>query len=173
MRNYKEKLHKISTFIFDYDGVLSDGRIMITDSGEQLRSANAKDGYALQYAKKKNYRIGVISGGYSPAMQKRLEILNIDFVHLKVKDKKICFENILKEHKLDKEEILFMGDDIPDCPIMMEAGVATCPVDAAQEIKEVSHYISEKKGGEGCVRDVIEQVMKVQGTWMCEDCYHW
>lgn len=173
MRNYKEKLHEITTFIFDYDGVLSDGKILLTDSGEQLRSINTKDGYALQYAKKKNYRIGVISGGFSPSMQKRLADFEIDIIHLKVVDKKRCFETILQEQHIKKEEILFMGDDIPDIPVLKEVGLACCPIDAAQEVKEISHYISEKKGGEGCVRDVIEQVMKVQGNWMNEDCFHW
>jgi 3-deoxy-D-manno-octulosonate 8-phosphate phosphatase (KDO 8-P phosphatase) len=173
MRNYKEKLHKISTFIFDYDGVLSDGKVLLSDGGEQLRSVHAKDGYILQYAKKKNYKIGVISGGYSSSMKLRLEKLNLDYIHLQVPDKKDCFDKLIKEHNIDKEEVLYMGDDLPDFLVMQEVGLACCPIDAVPEIKEISHYISDRKGGDACVRDVVEQVMKVQGTWMNSDCYHW
>jgi 3-deoxy-D-manno-octulosonate 8-phosphate phosphatase (KDO 8-P phosphatase) len=173
MSNYKEKLLKVNTFIFDYDGVLSDGSLLLTSDGDALRTANVKDGYALQLAKKKNYRIAVISGGYSESMKRRFESLKVEDVFLGV-DKKIdVYTDYMKTHNLENENVLFMGDDIPDYEIMLTVGVPTCPADASEEIKKVSCYISHLPGGKGCVRDVIEQVLKVQGKWMNDDAYHW
>ena len=173
MSNYKEKLLKVNTFIFDYDGVLSDGQVILTSDGDALRSANVKDGYAMQLAIKKNYRIAIISGGYSESMKHRFESLNIKDVFLGV-DKKIdVYNQYLKTNNLEKENVLFMGDDIPDYEIMLEAGVPTCPSDAVEEIKRIATYISHQSGGHGCVRDIIEQVLKVQGKWMNDDAYHW
>jgi 3-deoxy-D-manno-octulosonate 8-phosphate phosphatase (KDO 8-P phosphatase) len=173
MSNYKEKLLKVNTFIFDYDGVLSDGQVILTTDGDALRTANVKDGYAMQLAIKKNYRIVIISGGYSESMKRRFEILKIEDVFLGV-DKKIdVYNQYLKDHNLNKENILYMGDDIPDFEIMLAAGVPTCPSDAVEEIKRVATYISHQPGGHGCVRDIIEQVLKVQGKWMNDDAYHW
>jgi len=173
MSNYKEKLLKVNTFIFDYDGVLSDGNVILTSDGDALRSANVKDGYAMQLAIKKNYRIAIISGGYSESMKRRFESLNIKDVFLGV-DKKIdVYKQYLKDYNLEKENVLFMGDDIPDYEIMCTAGVPTCPSDAAEEIKRIATYISHQSGGHGCVRDIIEQVLKVQGKWMNDDAYHW
>lgn len=173
MSNYKEKLLKVNTFIFDYDGVLSDGQVILTSDGDALRSANVKDGYAMQLAVKKNYRIAIISGGYSESMKHRFDSLHIEDVFLGV-DKKIdVYNQYLKDHKLEKENVLFMGDDIPDYEIMLAAGVPTCPSDAVEEIKRIATYISHQPGGRGCVRDIIEQVLKVQGKWMNDDAYHW
>ncbi len=173
MSNYKEKLLKVNTFIFDYDGVLSDGQVILTSDGDALRTANVKDGYAMQLAIKKNYRIAIISGGFSESMKRRFEILKIKDVFLGV-DKKIdVYNQYLETHNLEKENILFMGDDIPDYEIMLAAGVPTCPSDAVEEIKRVATYISHQSGGRGCVRDIIEQVLKVQGKWMNDDAYHW
>jgi len=173
MSNYKEKLLKVNTFVFDYDGVLSDGYVLVTSDGDALRTANVKDGYAMQLAIKKNYRIVIISGGYSESMKRRLESLKITDIFLGV-DKKInVFDEYLQTHKLLPENILYMGDDIPDYEIMLTAGVPTCPADAVEEIKRVATYISHQPGGHGCVRDVIEQVLKVQGKWMNDDAYHW
>jgi 3-deoxy-D-manno-octulosonate 8-phosphate phosphatase (KDO 8-P phosphatase) len=173
MSNYKEKLLKVNTFVFDYDGVLSDGYVLITSDGDALRTANVKDGYAMQLAIKKNYRIVIISGGYSESMKRRLESLKITDIFLAV-DKKIdVYNQYLETHKLLPENILYMGDDIPDYEIMLNAGVPTCPADAVEEIKRVATYISHQPGGHGCVRDVIEQVLKVQGKWMNDDAYHW
>jgi len=173
MSNYKEKLLKVNTFVFDYDGVLSDGYVLVTSDGDALRTANVKDGYAMQLAIKKNYRIVIISGGYSESMKRRLESLKITDIFLGV-DKKIdVFEQYLQTHKLLPENILYMGDDIPDYEIMLTAGVPTCPADAVEEVKRVATYISHQPGGHGCVRDVIEQVLKVQGKWMNDDAYHW
>lgn len=173
MSNYKEKLLQVNTFIFDYDGVLSDGNVLFTSSGDALRTANVKDGYAMQLAIKKNYRIAIISGGYSESMKLRLESLKIEDIFLGV-DKKIeVYDQYLETHNLKKENVLFMGDDIPDYEIMLKAGVPTCPSDASEEIKRAATYISHMPGGRGCVRDIIEQVLKVQGKWMNDDAYHW
>jgi len=173
MSNYKEKLLKVNTFIFDYDGVLSDGQVILTSDGDALRTANVKDGYAMQLAIKKNYRIAIISGGYSESMKRRFETLKIEDVFLGV-DKKIdVYNQYLKDHTLEKENVLYMGDDIPDYEIMLAAGVPTCPSDAVEEIKRIATYISHQPGGHGCVRDIIEQVLKVQGKWMNDDAYHW
>jgi len=173
MSNYKEKLLKVNTFIFDYDGVLSDGQVILTSDGDALRTANVKDGYAMQLAIKKNYRIAIISGGYSESMKRRFETLKVEDVFLGV-DKKIdVYNQYLKDHNLAKENILYMGDDIPDYEIMLAAGVPTCPSDAVEEIKRIATYISHQPGGHGCVRDIIEQVLKVQGKWMNDDAYHW
>lgn len=173
MSNYKEKLLKVNTFIFDYDGVLSDGQVLLTSDGDALRTANVKDGYAMQLAIKKNYRIAIISGGYSESMKRRFETLKIEDVFLGV-DKKIdVYNQYMKDHNLEKEHVLYMGDDIPDYEIMLAAGVPTCPSDAVEEIKRIATYISHQPGGHGCVRDIIEQVLKVQGKWMNDDAYHW
>ena len=173
MANYKEKLIHITTFIFDYDGVLSDGKVIVITSNEQLRSTSVKDGYALQYAVKKGYRVAVISGGRSKTMTKRMNSLGITDVFLGVNNKIETFRKYLSDNGINKEEVLYMGDDIPDYETMLETGVATCPSDSAQEIKAVADYISDIKGGEGCVRDVIEQVLKLQDKWFHPDAFHW
>jgi 3-deoxy-D-manno-octulosonate 8-phosphate phosphatase (KDO 8-P phosphatase) len=173
VKNYKELLKNITTFIFDYDGVFTNGIVLLLENGEQLRTANVKDGYALQLAKKKGYRIAVISGGRSESIRKRMFGLNITDIFIGVEHKIGVFHEYMEKNNLQKSEVLFMGDDIPDLQIMKEAGVATCPADAAEEIKSLAHYISHHKGGEGCVRDIIEQVMKIQGKWMNDDAFIW
>ncbi len=171
VRNYKELLKNITTIIFDYDGVFTEGKILLLENGDQLRTANVKDGYALQLAIKKGYRIAVISGGNSDSIKVRLKKFGIYDVFIRVEHKIKVFNEYLQKHKLNREEVLFMGDDIPDCQIMKEARVAACPADAVEEIKTLSHYISYFKGGDGCVRDILEQVMKVQGKWMTDDSF--
>ncbi len=173
MSNYKEKLLKVNTFIFDYDGVMTDGTVFLTNDGDALRTANVKDGYALQLAIKKNYRIAIISGAYSESVRRRFENLNIKDVFLGVEKKIDVYLQYLETNKLENEHVLFMGDDIPDYEIMLIAGVPTCPSDASEEIKRTATYISHQGGGHGCVRDIIEQVLKVQGKWMNDDAYHW
>ena len=154
MANFKTMLPNINTFIFDIDGVLSDGSILVTENGEQLRTMSTRDGLAITMALKKGYHIAIISGGNSESVLHRLSYLGITDVFIGVKDKNITSENVL-----------YMGDDIPDYYAMKESGVATCPKNAAIEIKEIAHYISDKNGGEGCVRDIIEQVMRCNGDW--------
>jgi 3-deoxy-D-manno-octulosonate 8-phosphate phosphatase (KDO 8-P phosphatase) len=171
--NYKAQLKQITTFIFDYDGVLTEGTIIMTELGEALRISNIKDGYALQLAIKKGYRIAIISGARSNSMSHRLKTLNIQDIFLGVSDKLETFHHYLKTKGITPSEVLFMGDDIPDFPLMKEAGMPTCPADAAEEIKRVAKYISHHPGGKGCVRDVIEQVLKVRGDWMTADACIW
>lgn len=173
IKNYKELLRHVTTMIFDYDGVFTDGKIILTESGEQLRTGNVKDGYALQLAVRKGYRIAVISGGTSQAIIHRMNSLNIYDVFIRVDHKIKVYREYLQKHGLRKEEVLFMGDDIPDLQIIEEAGVVTCPADAAEEVKSKAHYISHLKGGEGCVRDIVEQVLKVQGNWLNDDAFIW
>lgn len=173
MANYKEELRHINTFIFDYDGVLTDGSVIMTSEGEAYRVSNVKDGYALQLARKKGYRVVIISGARSESMSKRLASLHISDVFLGVERKLDVFNKYLADHKLNRENVLYMGDDIPDYEVMQCAGIPVCPADAAEEIKAVARYISHIPGGKGCVRDVIEQVLKVQGKWMNDDAYHW
>ena len=173
MTNYKAQLKKVNTFIFDYDGVLTEGTIIMTEQGEALRISNIKDGYALQLAVKMGYRIAIISGARSKSMEHRLKALQITDVFLGVGNKLETFHTYLRNNSIDPSEVLFMGDDIPDYQIMREVGMPTCPADAAEEIKKSARYISHVPGGKGCVRDVIEQVMKVQGKWMTDDAFFW
>jgi len=173
MKNYKELLENITTFIFDYDGVLTEGIITLTESGEPLRTANVRDGYALQLAAKKGYRIAVISGGKSKSMSNRLASLGIKHVFLGIENKVEVFNKFLSDQGITSDEVMYMGDDIPDFHVMQAAAVAACPADAAEEIKKISVYISHFKGGKGCVRDIIEQVLKLQNNWMNDDAFKW
>jgi len=173
MSNYKILLKKINTFIFDYDGVLTDGTVILQADGEALRTANVKDGYALQLAVKRGYNVAIISGGNSASMNKRFEALKIKDFFLGVENKVEVLNNFMKEKGLKPENILYMGDDIPDYKAMKEVGIPCCPADASPEIKSISKYISDKPGGKGCVRDVIEQTMKIQDKWISEDGFRW
>jgi len=173
MANYKEDLIHITTFIFDYDGVLTDGSVITTNDGEVFRTTNVKDGYALQLARKKGYRVAVISGARSESMVHRMKALQVTDIFMGVEKKVTVFHAYLRDNNLKTNEVLYMGDDIPDHEVMKEAGISTCPADAAEEIKSIARYISHFQGGKGCVRDVIEQVLKVQGKWMNDDACHW
>jgi len=173
MGNYKEILKHITTLVFDYDGVLSDGTIMFLGNGDHIRSGSVKDGYAIHQAMKKNIRIAIISGGYSESMEVRCRSLGITDAFLGVSDKILTFNKYLQDHQLKSSEVLYMGDDIPDYPVMKMCGLAVCPSDAAEEIKAISAYISPYSGGKGCVRDIIEQVLKVQDKWMDKDAHIW
>lgn len=160
---------KIKTFVLDVDGVLTDSSILILNDGEFARRMNIKDGYALQLAIKRGYKILVISGGTSEAVKVRLQKLGINDVHLNISSKKEVLINYIVHHNLLWEEVLYMGDDIPDLEVMKLAGLACCPADAVAEIKEISHYVSPVTGGEGCVRDVIEKVLKLNNHWRHDD----
>ena len=173
MTNYKSQLTQINTFIFDYDGVLTDGTVILQEDGEALRTANVKDGYALQLAVKLGFNVAIISGGYSPSMRKRFEALNIQDFFLGVANKLEVLEGYLADNNIEAHQVLYMGDDIPDFQAMKAVGVACCPADAVPEVKSIAHYISIKKGGRGCVRDVIEQTLKVQEKWMTDDGFRW
>lgn len=165
-KSYKEHLNKINTFVFDVDGVLTDGSIQISTKGDLLRTMNIKDGYALKVAKEAGYIVCIISGGKNEGVRKRLRDLGINDIYLGVEDKVEQLDEFFDIYEITAEEVLYMGDDIPDYYPMKLVGLPCCPQDAAPEVKEISLYISHKCGGEGCVRDVIEQVMKVQGKWI-------
>ncbi|PLW98445.1 MAG: 3-deoxy-D-manno-octulosonate 8-phosphate phosphatase [Marinilabiliales bacterium] len=173
MSNYKALLTNVKTFVFDYDGVMTNGNLLLQMDGQPLRFANVKDGFVLQLAVKLGYRIVVISGGFSKSVETRFEALGIKDVFLGIRDKLTVFDEYIQNNQLDPSTIVYMGDDLPDYKVMQKVGVPVCPADAAEEIKDISVYISDKKGGEGCVRDIIEQVLKVQGKWMSEESHHW
>ncbi len=165
MESYKKYLVKITTFIFDVDGVLTDGTVKVNTEGEMFRTMNIKDGYGLKTAVEQGFTVCVISGGTNEGVRVRLQNLGITDIFLGAHRKTEILEEFLKSNNINAENVLYMGDDLPDYEIMMEVGLPTCPQDAVPEIKAISKYISHKKGGKGCVRDVLEQVMKVQGKW--------
>ncbi len=173
MANFKEGLANIKAFVFDIDGVLSLQTIGLNSFGSPNRTINLRDGYALQLAVKKGYHIGVISGCKSKEYKRRLNTLGITDIYLNSHNKLEHFNNFLNKYNLNKSDVLFMGDDIPDYEVMKIAGVSVCPSDADSEIKQISAYISDKKGGEGCVRDVIEQVLRLHDNWMDSDAFTW
>jgi 3-deoxy-D-manno-octulosonate 8-phosphate phosphatase (KDO 8-P phosphatase) len=160
-----ELFKKIRTFVFDVDGVLTDGSLLILDDGQMVRKMNIKDGYALQLALKRGYRIVIISGGTSEAVRDRLNRLGVTDVYLKVQDKKEVLTQYITQRQIQWSEVLFMGDDIPDYTVMKMAGLPCAPADAAPEIKQISAYISSINGGFGCARDVIEKVLKLNDDW--------
>jgi 3-deoxy-D-manno-octulosonate 8-phosphate phosphatase (KDO 8-P phosphatase) len=173
MYNYREKLQKITTFIFDFDGVLSDGRVWVLPDGEQIRATNVKDGYAIQYALRKGYRVVIISGGIGESMRLRYQNFKGIEIYLKVSDKVACFYTYIEKNNIIPEEVLYVGDDIPDYELMKICGLKCCPADACTEIKEIAEYISFANGGYGCVRDVIEQTLRAQNRWMESDAHIW
>jgi 3-deoxy-D-manno-octulosonate 8-phosphate phosphatase (KDO 8-P phosphatase) len=164
-KSYKEYLQHITTFIFDVDGVLTDGTVTITTSGDMLRKMNIKDGYALKTAVDNGFNVCVISGGSNKGVRKRLQGLGITDIYLSAHNKIEQLEEYLDIYNIKAESVLYMGDDIPDVPVMKLVGLPCCPQDAVPEIKVISKYISHKNGGKGAVRDVIEQVLKVQDKW--------
>jgi 3-deoxy-D-manno-octulosonate 8-phosphate phosphatase (KDO 8-P phosphatase) len=173
MANFKEGLANVKAFVFDIDGVLSTQTIALNVFGVPNRSVNLRDGYAIQLAVRKGYHICVISGSRSKEYQKRLKLLGVKDIFLNSKSKIDHFQTFLKKYNLNKNEVLFMGDDIPDYEVMKEAGIPVCPSDADSEIRDVASYISDKRGGEGCVRDVIEQVLRLHNKWMDSDAFSW
>ena len=172
-RNYKEKLNHITTFIFDVDGVLASSHVFMIPGQQPVRSFSSKDGFVLQLAVKKGYRIAIITGGKSEGVRERLNFLGIKDVFLGASDKKDILEDYMILHQLKQEEVLYMGDDIPDYEVMQMVGVACSPADAAPEVKAISDYVSLKNGGHGCVRDIVEQTLKVQHNWMLDGDGTW
>ena len=171
--NYKNKLHKIKAFVFDFDGVMTDGAVWVYADKETVRAGNIKDGYAIQYAVKKGYLVAVISGATSLSINNRMESLGVTDIYTGAGNKITVFKQFLDKNMLQPDEVLYMGDDIPDYEVMRQVGVATCPADAAIEIKEIADYISHLRGGEGCVRDVIEQVLRLHNNWFHPDAVNW
>jgi 3-deoxy-D-manno-octulosonate 8-phosphate phosphatase (KDO 8-P phosphatase) len=156
----------IRTFVFDVDGVLTEGTLMLTEDGHMLRSMNIKDGYAMQLAIKKGYKVWIISGGRSEAVRLRLNKLGIQEVHIGIESKREFLHNLVTVSHDDYSSLLYMGDDIPDYAAMQSCGLPCCPSDAVPEIKQVAKYVSPYAGGRGCVRDVIEKVLKLNGDWV-------
>jgi 3-deoxy-D-manno-octulosonate 8-phosphate phosphatase (KDO 8-P phosphatase) len=163
--NMLERFADISTFFFDVDGVLTNNMILILEDGKLLRQMNVRDGLAIKMALQQGYRICIITGGRSEGVTERLRALGISDIHSGIADKLEVYEDIKSLYNLADEEVLYMGDDLPDYPVMRRVGLPVCPADAAPEIAEISHYVSPLVGGAGCVRDVIEKVMRIQGKW--------
>lgn len=158
-------MNNITTFIFDVDGVLTDGTVHVSQTGEMLREMNIKDGFAMKAALETGYNVCIISGGSNEGVRIRLRNLGITDIHLGTPDKVATFNEYVELYDIQPVQVLYMGDDIPDYHVMQLVGLPTCPQDSSPEIKTISKYISHKDGGKGAVRDVIEQVMKVQGKW--------
>ena len=163
--SYKEILKDISTFIFDVDGVFTDGSLLITTEGEMLRKMSVKDGYALKTALQKGYNVCIITGGTNKGVRQRLKGLGVTDIYLGAHHKEAPLEEYLELYDIDPSNVLYMGDDLPDIPPMKRVALAACPQNAVAEVKAVSKYVSHINGGDGCVRDVIEQVLKVRGDW--------
>ena len=165
MGNFKEDIARVEALVFDVDGVFTDGTIIPLGDGDFLRSYNAKDGYAVSYAVKEGVKIFIITGGRGEIMKRRFTYLGVTEFHSSVADKRKVLEDIIDRHGLNPENIVFMGDDIPDIECMEMVGIPVCPNDASSEAVEASRYISEFAGGKGCVRDIVEQVLRAQGKW--------
>jgi len=164
-KNFKEMLALVKAFVFDVDGVFTDGTIIIHPSGELLRTSNTRDGYAVGVAVGRGFPVAIISGGKSDAVGVRFRGLGVQDIYLGVADKMIALEDFRKKYDLELANLLYMGDDLPDLEVMKLVGVPTCPHDATYEVKQVAVYISSFNGGRGCVRDVIEQVLRLNGKW--------
>jgi 3-deoxy-D-manno-octulosonate 8-phosphate phosphatase (KDO 8-P phosphatase) len=173
MENFKQKLVKVKAVILDVDGVLTDGSVILMSDGEQLRTMNIKDGYALQLAVKKGLHVAIISGGRSELVRKRLHGLGVTDVYLGCADKLDAYNELLSVYGIDHDEVMYMGDDMPDYDVMRRVGVPVCPADAAPEIKNLCLYVSNIPGGRGAVRDVLEQLLKVQKKWYDNEGFIW
>ena len=173
MTNFKEELRGVKAFVFDIDGVLSTQTITMSVWGMPLRTVNLRDGYAIQLAVKKGYHVGVISGANSKEYVRRLKTLGVNDIYLNSRTKRESMKELLDKWDVDAGNVLYMGDDIPDFEVMKMVGLPACPADADSEIKQVSVYISDKKGGEGCVRDVIEQALRLHNNWMDHEAFSW
>ena len=165
MGNFKEEIALTQAIILDVDGVFTDGGIVPLPDGDFLRTYNAKDGYAIAYAIKQGMKIFIITGGRGATLKKRFEYLGVSELHMNISDKVGVMRGIIERHGLDPARIIFMGDDVPDLECMREVGIPVCPADAASEILDVSVYVSEFAGGRGCVRDILEQVLRAQDKW--------
>lgn len=171
MAFFKEELLNVKAFIFDIDGVLSNDNLQLDENGEPMRTSNVKDGLAIRNAVNNGFPLAIISGARTENLRKRYEYLGVQHIYLAVQSKLDCFNDFLAKTKIDPESIMYMGDDIPDLAIMTKIGIPTCPADAVTEVKAISKYISDRKGGEACVRDVIEQVLRAQGKWVNSAAY--
>jgi len=173
MTNLIPVFKNIKAFAFDIDGVLTQGDVLVNEEGQMLRSVNIKDGYALQHAVKQGYAIAIISGGKSEGMRKRFEGLGVGHIYLGQEHKEAAFADFLAKTNLTANDVAYMGDDMPDIPLLKQVGLSCCPKDAAVDVKEICTYISPSNGGEACVRELIERTMKIQNTWFNEDSHSW
>ena len=164
-KNFKELLADVEAIVFDVDGVMTDGGIMPLADGDFIRKYNAKDGYALAYAVTHGMNIGVISGGFGKILESRMNRLHIEHKYLGCMDKIAAIDDFIAKTGVKRENLIYMGDDIPDLEVLRYVGIPVAPADACSEVLQIALYISEHKGGEGAVRDIIEQVMRVKGTW--------
>lgn len=165
-KSYKTLLHQITTFVLDVDGVLTDGTVLVTSEGEMLRTMSIKDGYAIKVAIQKGFKVCIITGGTNEGVKKRLQGLGVTDFYLGSHNKVDALDEYLDIYDIPRQEVLYMGDDIPDVPAMQQVALPCCPQNAVPEVKRVAKYISHINGGQGCVRDVVEQVLKVKGHWM-------
>ena len=166
MGNFKEQLSEVEAFIFDVDGVFTEGGITLTPEGDFIRTYYAKDGYAVTYAVSEGYPVFIISGGRGDTLRRRFEMLKVTHVYTNVADKEAILDEISKEYGIDLNRTVYMGDDIPDLSVMRRVGIPVCPSDACSEVIDASIYVSQYAGGRGCVRDIIEQVLKSQDKWL-------
>lgn len=166
MTNILQKFKPIKTFVFDIDGVFTDNGLLVTEKGELLRRMNARDGYAVKRALQEGFQIVLITGGTSKGVELRFQKLGVTHIYSGIENKVVVLQQFIDTHQLQRDEILYMGDDMLDAAPMTMVGLATCPADAVPEVLAVALYISPYKGGEGCVRDVIEKVLKLQNKWL-------
>ena len=169
MGNFKEDIARSESFVFDVDGVMTDGGIIPTLDGDFIRRYNAKDGYALAYAIKIGYKVCIITGGRGRTLENRLRMLGIDHFYGDCMDMITAIREYMAGQGLDPANVIYMGDDIPDYEVMQRCGCPCAPAVAAPEFKALAVYISHLKGGYGCGRDVIEQVLKAQGLWLKDE----
>ena len=165
MGNFKEDIARVEAFVFDVDGVMTDGGIIPTPDGDFIRRYYAKDGYAIAYAIREGYKICVISGGRGEMLRRRLEMLGVERMYLNCMDKIAAIKEFIADNNLNAENVIYMGDDIPDLECMQIVGIPVCPADACMEVIEASRYVSEYDGGKGAVRDIVEQVLRAQDKW--------
>jgi 3-deoxy-D-manno-octulosonate 8-phosphate phosphatase (KDO 8-P phosphatase) len=173
MSNLIPVFKEIKAFVFDVDGVMTPGQVLVTEEGHMLRSVNIKDGFALQHAVKTGYHVGIISGGKSEGMRKRFEGLGITHIYLGQQEKVTAFQDFLQKTGLTAAQVAYMGDDLPDVPVLEHVGLPCCPKDACGDVLEVAHFVSQAAGGHGCVRDLIERTMKLQDSWHNDETHKW
>ena len=170
---FKDKLKDVKGFVFDVDGVFTNGYIFVSGDGKQTRSMNVKDGYAVHFAIKKGYPIAIISGGKCQSIVHRFTDLGVKDIYIASHNKMLDYDDFLQKYNLEERDILYVGDDLPDFLVMKRSGLCACPSDAAHEIQQICHYISAKSGGNGCVRDIVEQTLRAQNKWMDTDAFVW
>lgn len=171
--HFKTRLGSAQAFVFDYDGVFTDGIVLLLPGGQQARTANTRDGFAVQYAVKQGMSLGLISGGRCQEVAARMRGLGLDEVVLNAADKLPALDAMIARWGLSREQVCYMGDDLPDLPVLQAVGLACCPQDAAPEVRAICDYISPLDGGKGCVRDVLEQAMRLRKIWNTPAAHSW